>query len=87
MDLKQQVKNYTMTIRNTRPPTMIKEQDKSEFSHFRALQVLANGDEVPYEATLRNVIHDGARQPKLPPRQTQKHPGYIRNESGGFFTS
>ena len=46
------------------------------------LQVLANGDEVPYEATLRNVIHDGARQPKLPPRQTQKHPvsnrGWVR---------
>lgn len=42
---------------------------------------------VPYQATLRTVTHDGSPAPLLPPRTTRKHPGYIRNEMGGLFTS
>lgn len=49
-------------------------EDKSELQHYRALQGLSNGAEVPYNATLRVIEHEGARSPKLPPRQTQKHP-------------
>ena len=67
-------------------PTL-KTQDKEVFMHERALQALANGAEVPYEATLRVVGQSGSRGPRLPPRVTQKHPGYTRNESGGLFTS
>jgi hypothetical protein len=69
-----QVRNYTMTINNTKKPPVVKEEDKSEGQHQRALQGLSNGGEVPYEATLRQVTHEGSRTPKLPPRQTQKHP-------------
>ncbi|GLC52519.1 hypothetical protein PLESTB_000638700 [Pleodorina starrii] len=87
MDLRSQVRNYGMTITNMKKPPVVKAEDKSEPQHIRALQGLSNGAEVPYDATLRTVTHEGSRTPKLPPRQTQKHPGYIRNESGGFFTS
>lgn len=89
MELTQQVKNFysTLSHSNRKKPTF-KAEDKHEGQHCRALQALTNGVmEVPYEATLRAVQHEGGRAPKLPPRQTQKHPGYIRNESGGFFTS
>eukprot|EP00197_Chlamydomonas_leiostraca_P002390 CAMPEP_0202859212 /NCGR_PEP_ID=MMETSP1391-20130828/1430_1 /ASSEMBLY_ACC=CAM_ASM_000867 /TAXON_ID=1034604 /ORGANISM="Chlamydomonas leiostraca, Strain SAG 11-49" /LENGTH=89 /DNA_ID=CAMNT_0049538229 /DNA_START=119 /DNA_END=388 /DNA_ORIENTATION=+ len=89
MELTQQVKNFEATIRHsqkTRPT--LKKEDKSLFTHEKALQALANGvDAVPYQATMRVVAHDGSRAPKLPPRTTRKHPGYIRNESGGLFTS
>ncbi|PNH05703.1 hypothetical protein TSOC_008005 [Tetrabaena socialis] len=82
-----QVRNFGATLKNTRPTPSTKAEDKPEGQHIRALQSLSNGVDVPYEETLRNVVHEGSRMPKLPPRQTQKHPGYIRNESGGFFTS
>jgi len=36
---------------------------------------------------MRTVVHDGNREPLLPPRVTQKHSGFCRNESGGLFTS
>ncbi|KAJ9522799.1 hypothetical protein QJQ45_019787, partial [Haematococcus lacustris] len=45
------------------------------------------GVSVDYQSTLRVVTVEGDRAPRLPPRVTQKPPGYIRNESGGLFTS
>ena len=56
-------------------------------SHITALQALSNGQPVPYPATLRVVVHTGDRSPMQEEQQTRKHRGYIRNESGGFFTS
>lgn len=88
MELTQQIKNFEATLRHaqkTKPS--LKAEDKSLYTHEKALQALANGADVPYEATMRTVVHDGARAPKLPPRTTRKHPGYIRNETGGLFTS
>ncbi|KXZ43026.1 hypothetical protein GPECTOR_106g120 [Gonium pectorale] len=74
MDLRSQVRNYTMTLKNTKTPPAVKDEDKSENQHYRSLQGLSNGVEVPYDSTLRVVVHEGSRTPKLPPRQTQKHP-------------
>lgn len=62
-------------------------QDMTEYEHHRALQALSNKLDVPYDATLRQVLLEGSRSPILPPKQTRKHPGYIRNESGGLFTT
>jgi len=87
-DLMQQVKNCELTMRYSQPvKPNFKGSSASEQQHHRSLQALANGLDVPYQTTLRNVQHDGGRAPLLPPRVTQKHPGYIRNESGGVFTS
>ncbi|KAJ9523180.1 hypothetical protein QJQ45_024078, partial [Haematococcus lacustris] len=65
----------------------LKAEDKPVYSHEKALQALANGVSVDYQSTLRVVTVEGDRAPRLPPRVTQKPPGYIRNESGGLFTS
>lgn len=83
-----QVRNYQATTAHVsvKKPSY-KAEDKQESTHVRALQALSNGHDVPYEATMRTVLHEGGRPPRLPPRVTQKHVGYIRNESGGFFTS
>lgn len=55
--------------------------------HRANLQAFTNGADVPYPASLRVVTHDGDRVPMQEEQQTRKHPGYIRNEFGGFFTS
>lgn len=88
MELSQQVKNFKATLRHTslKQPTF-RAEDGPVTEHTRALQQLSNGRPVLYQETLRCVNHEGSKQPKLPPRVTQKHPGYIRNESGGVFTS
>jgi hypothetical protein len=51
------------------------------------LQRLSNGEAVPYHETLRVVQHEGSRAPRVMSATTRKPPGYIRNESGGMFTS
>ncbi len=56
--------------------------------HVQSLQDLSNGSEqVPYQATLRVVSHDGSKAPRQVYKQNQKHPGYSRNDLGGVFTS
>jgi hypothetical protein len=65
----------------------LKSEDKPENVHAKALQYLSNGYNVPYSDTLRLVTVEGSREPLLAARQSQKQPGYIRNESGGVFTS
>ncbi|KAF5832670.1 flagellar associated protein [Dunaliella salina] len=88
MELTQQVKNYEMTTTfSKKNKPSLKKEDKDPLTHEKALQALANGANVPYQATMRTVVHEGNRGPRLPPRVTQKHTGYIRNESGGAFTS
>lgn len=88
MELTQQVKNYSATLRNSKPSgPSLKKEDKSELTHTQALQSLSNGQNVPYQNTLRVVTVEGSPVPVMPPKQTLKHPGYIRNESGGLFTS
>jgi hypothetical protein len=56
-------------------------------SHHKGLQRLSNGEAVPYHETLRVVQHEGSRAPRVMSATTRKPPGYIRNESGGMFTS
>jgi hypothetical protein len=56
-------------------------------SHSHVLQALSNGLRVPYAASLRVVQHKGSRAPRAQSATTRKPPGYIRNESGGMFTS
>jgi hypothetical protein len=56
-------------------------------SHHKGLQRLSNGEHVPYKETLRVVQHEGSRAPRVMSATTRKPPGYIRNESGGMFTS
>lgn len=60
---------------------------KDVSSHHAALQQLSNGEPVPYSATLLVVKHEGSRAPRVLSAGTRKPPGYIRNESGGMFTS
>jgi hypothetical protein len=56
--------------------------------HVQSLQELSNGHEVPYEATLRVVSHEGSKAPRQLFKQAKKHgPGYSRNDLGGMFTS
>ena len=56
--------------------------------HRDALQALSNGLAVPYAATLRTVVCDGARAPaRAAAPQRQRPPGYCRNAAGGFYTS
>ena len=55
--------------------------------HAAALQAMSNGHAVPYPATLRVVVHEGDRAPQGEAKEEKKAPGFVRNESGGFFTS
>ena len=50
---------------------------------------LRAGEPVPYGSTFRVVTHtfNVGRAPFGEPQVMRKHPGYIRNEKGGFFTS
>lgn len=61
--------------------------NKDISSHRQGLQRLSNGEPVPYHATLRVVQHEGSRAPRAMSATTRKPPGYIRNESGGMFSS
>jgi hypothetical protein len=61
--------------------------NKDLSSHRQGLQRLSNGEHVPYYATLRVVQHEGSRAPRVMSATTRKPPGYIRNESGGMFSS
>ena len=61
--------------------------DISVGQHIEALQALSNGQPVPYPASLRVVVHGGDRAPLQEEQTKRRPPGYIRNESGGFFTS
>ena len=54
---------------------------------MRALQTLSNGENPPYDNTLRIVEHSGSRASHTEAYKTRKHPGYIRNQFGGYFTS
>mmetsp|Transcript_36380 Transcript_36380/g.92975 ORF Transcript_36380/g.92975 Transcript_36380/m.92975 type:complete len:89 (-) Transcript_36380:595-861(-) len=88
MDLSQQVKNSTATIRfasNKQKP--YQGQSKPANEHEGALQALANGDNPPYSATLRIVEHEGSKAPFAVKQATRKPTGYCRNENGGHFTS
>jgi len=88
MEHMQQVKNYHATLTHSlRTQPQLKAEDKDVYTHEKALQALANGVDVPYQATLRLVENNGARGPRLPKTATRKQPGFIRNESGGLFTS
>jgi len=59
----------------------------SVMEHQMALQALSNGQNPPYEATLRVVMVPGSKEPVVEKSVSRKPPGYIRNEYGGFFTS
>mmetsp|Transcript_30275 Transcript_30275/g.55306 ORF Transcript_30275/g.55306 Transcript_30275/m.55306 type:complete len:88 (-) Transcript_30275:300-563(-) len=87
MELTQQVKNYIATSTLSKPLPVLKDEDKGEYAHYKSLQALSNEENPKFKDTLRIVSHDGSRSPKVAPKTTQKHPGYIRNESGGYFTS
>ncbi|WIA07920.1 hypothetical protein OEZ85_007398 [Tetradesmus obliquus] len=88
MDLQQQVNNFEATIRQlTHKQVVPGKADKKPDSHEHALQAYSNGQAVPYSYTLRVVQHEGARATRVQSAKTQKPPGYIRNESGGMFTS
>mmetsp|Transcript_25478 Transcript_25478/g.87285 ORF Transcript_25478/g.87285 Transcript_25478/m.87285 type:complete len:93 (-) Transcript_25478:209-487(-) len=92
MDLQQQVKNSMSTQKmmsaKTKVQAMAGKATNMTFSEHRSnLQALTNGLDVPYPATLRVVTHDGDRAPMQEEQQTRKHPGYIRNDFGGFFVS
>lgn len=60
---------------------------KAVSEHHHGLQQLSNGEPVAYSATLRIVQHEGSKAPRVMSATTRKPPGYIRNESGGMFTS
>lgn len=87
-DLTQQVKNFTATLQHkkTTVPHFVGESETVQ-AHRSALQALSNDKVVSYADTLRIVECEGSRSPKLAARVTLKHPGFIRNESGGCFTT
>ena len=71
-----QIKNFKATVEHTKVfQPALKTQDKDVISHQKALQALSNGDDVPYQASLRVVGNEGNRAPMLPPQVTMKHPG------------
>uniref|UniRef100_A0A061S7P1 Uncharacterized protein n=1 Tax=Tetraselmis sp. GSL018 TaxID=582737 RepID=A0A061S7P1_9CHLO len=88
MDLTQQVKNSyaTETFASTKKKPF-KGQSKPAREHQDSLQALANGNNPPYEATLRMVKHEGSKAPFRVPQPTRKPSCYCRNENGGYFTS
>mmetsp|Transcript_36218 Transcript_36218/g.64810 ORF Transcript_36218/g.64810 Transcript_36218/m.64810 type:complete len:89 (-) Transcript_36218:2878-3144(-) len=88
MDLSQQVKNSTATVRfSSMKQRPYQGQSKPATEHEGALQALANGDNPPYSTTLRVVEHEGSKAPFAVPQATRKPTGYCRNENGGHFTS
>mmetsp|Transcript_19347 Transcript_19347/g.23106 ORF Transcript_19347/g.23106 Transcript_19347/m.23106 type:complete len:93 (-) Transcript_19347:481-759(-) len=92
MELFQQVKNSHTTALMASSSYKVNQQlGKTATStppeHVNALQKLSNGQTVAYANTLRIVTHEGDRAPVQEPTETRKHPGYIRNELGGTFTS
>ena len=85
----QQVKNHMVTVQNSKAPPEHWEiyKPKETYGHVRALQTLSNGENPPYDNTLRIVEHSGSRASHTEAYKTRKHPGYIRNQFGGYFTS
>ena len=53
-------------------------------THQAALQALANGEPVPYHASLRIVVHEGAAPRRERARRRRNAPRHSRNTSGGF---
>lgn len=92
MEMQQQVKNSittqkTMSKAYQHSLCAGKHSNLSHEHHTHALQALSDGHAVPYSQTLRIVTHEGDGHPIMEPMETRKHPGYIRNELGGTFTS
>mmetsp|Transcript_59064 Transcript_59064/g.188633 ORF Transcript_59064/g.188633 Transcript_59064/m.188633 type:complete len:88 (-) Transcript_59064:101-364(-) len=87
MDLTQQVKNSLATIAMSKPSKKGGLISQAPPSHRGALQQLSNQRPVAYSSTLLKVEHFEHTGPVQEEQQTRKHPGYIRNEFGGFFTS
>ena len=88
MDLHQQVKNSLATLENARVThKKYVQQSVDETFHRTAMQSMSDGSFTPYQTTLRIIEHSGDRASWSEKLQTRKHPGYIRNEFGGFFTS
>ena len=95
-DSKQQIKNsraavaqalHTKERARGNKPASDGKSNMSVGQHIAALQALANGESVPYPASLRIVVHEGDRAPQGDGKEEKKAPGYSRNTSGGFFTS
>ncbi|WZN65164.1 hypothetical protein HKI87_11g67210 [Chloropicon roscoffensis] len=88
MDLHQQVKNSLATLENAKvKKRQFQAENLNEPQHRHAMQGLSDGTFTSYQQTLRIVEHSGDRASWSEKLQTRKHPGYIRNEFGGFFTS
>lgn len=92
MEMQQQVSNSLTTqkmMSNKYHQSLSegKHQSINPNTHRYAMQALSNGKCVPYEHTLRIVTHEGDGHPVQESMETRKHPGYIRNELGGTFTS
>ena len=56
-------------------------------THQAALQALANGEPVPYPASLRIVVHEGDRAPQGEGKEVEETAGVLAEHLGGFFTS
>lgn len=86
-----QIKNSTANAKMMSRRSAVKDSlgqgNISVNQHINALQALSNGQPVPYPASLRIVTHHGDRAPIQEEQTKRRPPGYIRNESGGFFTS
>ena len=84
-----QVKNFEASQRQAMHRSVqLGKSSATSRTHASALQALANGEpDVPYAATLRMVTHEGGRSPFVAPNKTQTPPGFVRNASGGMFTS
>ncbi len=85
----EQVKNYFATENITDGLTreQIFKSALEMTEHGLALQELSNGGNPSYESTVRIVEHPGARTMADPGTFAKKHPGFQRNNLGGFFTS
>ena len=89
MDTIQQIKNARMNAEaNARGRAKgAGSSNMTVQQHAAALQAMSNGHAVPYPASLRIVVHEGDRAPQGEAKEEKKAPGFVRNESGGFFTS
>jgi hypothetical protein len=89
MDTIQQIKNARMNAEaNARGRAKgAGSSNMTVQQHAAALQAMSNGHAVPYPASLRVVVHEGDRAPQGEAKEEKKAPGFVRNESGGFFTS